>query len=197
MAVMARYPDKYFDLAIVDPPYGINAGKMTLGKGKRKKFTQGKDWDNGIPDDVYFEELQRVSKNQIIWGGNYFDLPPTKSFLIWDKINDDRDFAECEYAWTSFDSVARVFRQRPQNMDGGKIHPTQKPVRLYWWILNKYAKPDFKIIDTHLGSGSSAIAANQFGTSEFIGTEIDKDYFDAAVKRFDLVTSQQQLFNAS
>jgi len=197
MAVMARYPDKYFDLAIVDPPYGINAGNMTLGKGKRKKFTQGKDWDKSVPTDEYWNELQRISCHQIIWGGNYFDLPPTKSFLIWDKINDDRDFAECEYAWTSFDSVARVHRQRPQNMDGGKIHPTQKPVKLYWWILNRYAKPSFKILDTHLGSGSNAIAAHQFGIAEFIGCEIDKDYYDAAVKRFNLVTSQTQLFKAS
>ena len=113
MEYMKTVPDKHFDLAIVDPPYGINAGKMTLGKGKRKKFTQGKDWDSGIPSEEYFNELDRVSKNQIIWGGNYFDLPPTKCFLIWDKINDDRDFAECEYAWTSFDTVARMFRMWP------------------------------------------------------------------------------------
>ena len=196
MTVMARYADKHFQLAIVDPPYGINAGNMTLGKGKRKKFKQGKDWDKGIPTDEYFEELQRVSVNQIIWGGNYFDLPPTKSFLIWDKINDNRDFAECEYAWTSFDSVARVHRQRPQNMDGGKIHPTQKPVRLYKWILDKYAKQGDRILDTHLGSGSIAVACYDYGF-DLTACEIDKDYYDAAVKRFNLVTSQTQLFAAS
>ena len=193
MELMARYPDKYFDLAICDPPYGIGAGNMTLGKGKRKKFTQGKDWDNGIPTDEYFEELQRVSVNQIIWGGNYFDLPPTKAFLIWDKINDDRDFAECEYAWTSFNSVARVHRQRPQNMDGGKIHPTQKPIKLYKWILDKYAKQGDKILDTHLGSGSIAIACHDYGF-DLTACELDKEYFDAAMKRINNHMLQTKLF---
>jgi site-specific DNA-methyltransferase (adenine-specific) len=193
MQLMARYPDKYFDLAICDPPYGIGAGNMTLGKGKRKKFTQGKDWDNGIPTDEYFEELQRVSVNQIIWGGNYFDLPPTKAFLIWDKINDDRDFAECEYAWTSFNSVARVHRQRPQNMDGGKIHPTQKPIKLYKWLLDKYAKQGDKILDTHLGSGSIAIACHDYGF-DLTACELDKEYFDAAMKRINNHMAQTKLF---
>ena len=193
MLLMARYPDKHFDLAIVDPPYGINAGNMTLGKGKRKKFTQGKNWDNDIPTDEYFTELQRVSVNQIIWGGNYFDLPPTKSFLIWDKINDDRDFAECEFAWTSFSSVARVHRQRPQNMDGGKIHPTQKPVKLYKWILDKYAKQGDKILDTHLGSGSIAIACHDYGF-DLTACELDKEYFDQAIKRINNHMAQTKLF---
>lgn len=193
MEYMKTVPDKHFDLAIVDPPYGINAGKMTLGKGKRKKFKQGKDWDSGIPSEEYFNELDRVSKNQIIWGGNYFDLPPTKCFLIWDKINDDRDFAECEYAWTSFDTVARMFRMRPQNMDGGKVHPTQKPSKLYRWILHGYAKEGDKILDTHLGSGSIAIACHDY-KFDLVGCEIDKEYYDACIKRVNAHKAQTNLF---
>ena len=193
MEYMKTVPDKHFDLAIVDPPYGINAGKMTLGKGKRKKFTQGKDWDSGIPSEEYFNELDRVSKNQIIWGGNYFDLPPTKCFLIWDKINDDRDFAECEYAWTSFDTVARMFRMRPQNMDGGKIHPTQKPSKLYRWLLNDYAKEGDKILDTHGGSASLGVACIDY-KFEAVICEIDKDYYEAAVKRLKNHVAQTVIF---
>jgi site-specific DNA-methyltransferase (adenine-specific) len=193
MEYMRQFPDKFFDLACVDPPYGIGAGKMTLGKGKRKKYSAGKEWDSSIPDDEYFDELQRVSKEQIIWGGNYFDLPPTKCFLIWDKKNDDRDFAECELAWTSLDSVARMFRMRPQNMDGGKQHPTQKPIQLYRWIFKNYAQPGFKILDTHLGSGSSRIAAHDM-KCDFWSCEIDPEYVSTAEKRFNQYASAPMMF---
>ena len=194
MELMKRYPDNYFELAIVDPPYGINAGNMTLGKGKNKKYQQGKNWDNEIPNDCYFKELKRVSKNQIIWGGNYFDLPATKCFLIWDKKNDDRDFAECEFAWASFDNVARMFRMRPQNMDGGKIHPTQKPVALYKWLLTNYAKQGDKILDTHGGSMSIAIAAHDLGF-DLVLSELDKDYFEAGKKRLENHRAQVSIFD--
>jgi len=195
MAMMSRYPDKFFDLAIVDPEYGIGAGKMTMGKGKRKKFNQDKDWDSKPPEQSYFDELFRVSKNQIIWGGNYFidKLSPTKHFLIWDKLNDGRDFADCEFAWSSLDTVARLFKMRPQNMDGGKIHPTQKPYKLYRWIMDQYCSIGCKILDTHLGSGSSRIAAYDLGF-DFYGCELDKDYFDASCKRFNTHIAQQKLF---
>lgn len=193
MDLMSRYPDKYFQLAIVDPPYGIGASEMTGGAGKNKKWSKGKKWDNKTPDEQYFEHLFAISKNQIIWGGNYFDLPPTKCFLIWDKQNDGRDFAECEYAWTSFDTVARVFRTRPQNMDGGKIHPAQKPVALYKWLLHNYAKPGDKILDTHLGSASIAIACHDYGY-DLTGCELDPEYFAAAMKRVEAHVAQQKLF---
>ena len=193
MAVMARYPNKFFNLAVVDPPYGIGVSEMTGGAGLNKKWKKNKNWDNKPPGSNYFKELFRVSKNQIIWGGNYFNLSPTKCFLIWDKKNDGRDFADCEYCWTSFDTVARMFRMRPQNMDGGKIHPTQKPVALYDWIYHNYAKPGDLILDTHLGSGSSRIAAHKTGLS-FVGCELDKEYFDAQEKRFKEFTAQLRLF---
>jgi site-specific DNA-methyltransferase (adenine-specific) len=132
MELMARYPDKYFDLAIVDPPYGIDinsSGRLGHYGGK------GKKWDNEIPNKEYFAELFRVSKEQIIWGANYFNMPPTRCFLIWDKQQpEDVSFASCEYAWTSFDKSAKTFYKRPQNADNIRIHPTQKPVKLYEWL---------------------------------------------------------------
>jgi len=176
MEFMKGIPDKYYELAIVDPPYGIDAGNMTGGAGKNKQWDKGKDWDKGIPKDEYFIELFRVSKNQIIWGGNYFPLPPTKCFLIWDKKNDGRDFAECEMAWTNFDMVARMYRMRPMNMDGGKIHPTQKPVALYKWLLKNYAKPNDKIFDSHVGSGSIRIACHDMGFN-FVAVGVDTSLF--------------------
>jgi site-specific DNA-methyltransferase (adenine-specific) len=166
---------------------------MTGGAGKNKQWDKGKDWDKSIPTVEYFNELTRISKNQIIWGGNYFPLPPTKCFLIWDKKNDGRDFAECEFAWSSFDSVARMYRMRPMNMDGGKIHPTQKPVALYKWLLKNYAKPNDKIFDSHVGSGSIRIACHDMGL-DFEGCEIDKDYWEAQEERYHSHVSQQDLF---
>ena len=191
MDVMSRYEDNYFDLAIVDPPYGINinsSGRLGHYGGS------GKKWDNEIPNDEYFNELFRVSKNQIIWGGNYFKLNPTRCFLIWDKQQPENvSFASCEYAWTSFDKSAKTFYMRPQNADIERIHPTQKPIKLYNWILHNYSDASNKILDTHLGSGSHAIAAHYFGISEFIGCEIDKDYFEATSKRIEQETKQLTL----
>ena len=191
MELMARYPDKYFDLAIVDPPYGIDinsSGRLGHYGGK------GKKWDSHIPNDIYFKELFRVSKNQIIWGGNYFNLPPTRCFLIWDKEQpEDVSFASCEFAWTSFNLSAKTFYKRPQNADIQRIHPTQKPVALYKWLLDKYAQQGDKILDTHLGSGSIAIAAHDYGF-ELTACELDKEYYDKAVQRVKNHVSQLKLF---
>lgn len=191
MDLMRRYPDKYFDLAIIDPPYGIDinsSGRLGHYGGKNKK------WDKNIPDENYFNELFRISKNQIIWGGNYFYLPPTRCFLIWDKKQPEGiSFASCEYAWTSFDESAKTLYQRPQNIDNGRIHPTQKPIKLYKWLLTNYAKQGDKILDTHLGSGSSRIAAYDLGF-DFTACELDKDYFEGQEKRFKQHIAQQTLF---
>ena len=181
-------PDNYFDLAIVDPPYGIG-DKFKGGKTGKMNFNEivNKDWDK-VPSDEYFNELQRVSKNQIIWGGNYFNLPPTRCFIVWDKmISEDFSLAMAELAWTSFDKLAKIYKlQVPKN---GKIHPTQKPIKLYEWLLTNYAKKGQRVFDSHLGSASSAIAAHYFGV-DFVGCELDKDYFDAAKARFDMATKQ-------
>lgn len=191
MEYMAGCADNSFELAIVDPPYGIEINKSgRLGHYGGK----GKTWDNAIPDDEYFKELQRVSKNQIIWGGNYFALPPTRGFIIWDKQQPEGvSFASCEFAWSSFDVSAKTYYQRPQNADIIRIHPTQKPVKLYEWLLTNYAKQGQRVLDTHLGSGSSAIAAHYFGC-DFVGCELDRDYYEASKKRFDAETSQKALF---
>jgi site-specific DNA-methyltransferase (adenine-specific) len=191
MIGMARYPDKYFDLAVVDPPYGIDITKSN--RIATSRGMGGKLWDDSIPNKQYFDELVRLSKHQIIWGGNYFNLPPTKCFIIWDKRNDGRDFADCEFAYTSFNFVARIYRMRPMNMDGGKIHPTQKPVKLYEWIYANYAEQGMKVLDTHLGSGSNRIAADKAGM-DFIGFELDKDYFEAQEKRWRNYKAQLTLF---
>lgn len=213
MNVMAKYPDKHFDLAIVDPPYGIgeHGGKNRTGIQSRKKGItpknyENKGWDNKIPDDKYFKELFRVSKNQIVWGGNYFIhfLNPTPCFIVWDKkSNDGSDFADCELAWTSFKTAVRKFKYDwigfgyLNNKQGeSKIHPTQKPVQLYKWLLMNYAKPNDKILDTHLGSGSIAIACHDMGF-DLVACEIDEDYYKAAVKRFNEQTRQQKLFDAA
>ena len=188
MKLMARYEDNHFDLAIVDPPYGIdinNSGRLGHYGGK------GKKWGKEIPNDVYFKELNRVSKNQIIWGGNYFDLQPTRCFLIWDKQQPEGvSFASCEYAWTSFNKSAKTFYMRPQNADKERIHPTQKPVKLYEWLLMNYAKEGYKILDTHLGSGSIALACHNRGF-DLVACELDQDYYKNAIKR--LKIHQQQL----
>ena len=190
MEGMARYPDKYFDLAIVDPPYGIDINKSgRLGHYGGK----GKKWDSNIPEETYFKELFRVSKNQIIWGGNYFYLPPTRCFLIWDKQQpEDVSFASCELAWTSLNQSAKTFYKRPQNADVERIHPTQKPVALYKWLLNNYAKQGDKILDTHLGSGSSRIAAYEMGY-DFTAFELDTEYFEAQEKRYNSHIAQLKL----
>ena len=197
MELMARYPDKYFDLAIVDPPYGIGASEMTMGSGKNKKYKKGKNWDNETPNEIYFNELFRVSKNQIIFGGNYFNLPLTKSWIFWDKgINGDCDFADGELAWTSFNKVLRIAPIRYKGFLGAdleRIHPTQKPVAIYKWLLDKYAKQGDKILDTHLGSGSIAIACHDYGF-DLTACELDKEYFDQAMKRLKLHQSQLKLF---
>lgn len=191
MEGMKTFPDNYFDLAIVDPPYGIginSSGRLGHYGGK------GKSWDDNEPTQEYFNELERVSKNRIIWGGNYFGMPPTRCFLIWDKQQPEGvSFASCEYAWTSFDRSAKTFYMRPQNADNKRIHPTQKPVQLYKWLLKNYAEKDFKILDTHVGSGSSIIAFEHFGC-EWIGFEIDAEYHKAATERIKNELAQTRLF---
>jgi len=196
MLLMSRYEDNHFELAIVDPPYGIGASEMTMGSGKNKKYKKGKKWDNETPTSEYFSQLQRVSKNQIIWGGNYFSdkLNPSRCYIFWDKgINGDCDFADGELAWCSFDKVLRKAPIRYKGFlgaDNVRIHPTQKPVKLYEWLLMNYAKEGDKILDTHLGSGSIALACHNLGYN-LTACELDKEYYDAAMKR--LKQHQQQL----
>lgn len=193
MEYMKTVPDKYFDLAVVDPPYGLGSAVVNSGgRFARYKHDAG-NWDTETPKSEYFRELFRVSKNQIIWGGNYFALPPTKCFLIWDKKQpEDVSFASCEFAWTSFDKTAKTFYFSPM-LDKSRFHPTQKPIALYQWIFKRYAKQGDKILDTHLGSGSSRIAAYDAGL-DFVGCEIDKEYFDKQEKRFTDYTAQTSLF---
>ena len=208
MELMKRYPDDYFDLAIVDPPYGIGMSKGTMSSNKVKNITSkrdyiSKDWDSSIPNAEYFNELKRVSKNQIIWGGNYMieHLYNTSCFVVWDKkSNDGSNFADAEIAWTSFKKPIRVFKynwigfgylNNPQKEK--KIHPTQKPVQLYSWLLKTYAKQGDKILDTHLGSGSIAIACHDYGF-ELTACELDKEYYDKAIQRIKNHISQIKLF---
>lgn len=204
MELMQRYPDKYFDLAVVDPPYGIgedgstNKTRGLLAKSKDYKPFAGNDI--APPSVEYFSELKRVSKNQIIWGANHFLGWTSPCWLVWDKDNGLTDFADCELAWTSFNTAVRKFKYKWQGMlqenmkdKEHRIHPTQKPVALYSWIFDNYAKLGQTILDTHLGSGSSRIAAHKAGLS-FVGCEIDKEYFDAAEKRFNEYKSQLTLF---
>ena len=227
MEYMRSLPDKAFDLAIVDPPYGINAPDMNMGSNKSRsgdgypgistaeKLRKGRlnsgggklknralntlncSWDSSRPSKEYFEEVFRVSKNWVIWGGNYFSdmLPPCRGVVVWDKRQPWENFSQVEIAYTSFDKPAALVSV--SNTGGAnaerKIHPTQKPVALYRWIFQKYAKPGDKILDTHLGSGSSRIAAYDAGL-DFVGCEIDKDYYEAQEKRFEAHTAQQSLF---
>lgn len=192
--LMKRYSDKYFDLAIVDPPYGIGISKNPIRQMHKKK-----DWDNEIPSKQYFDELFRVSKNQIIWGGNYFDLPPSQGFYIWDKKQPENfSLAMCEYAWSSIQKPAKIWSlsvMKEQN----KIHPTQKPIELYKWIIMRNAEKDYKILDTHLGSGSIAIAIDIINKREqlnlqFVGCELDIDYYNKAIERIKSYTITQYLF---
>jgi len=189
--VMKRYEDNYFDIAIVDPPYGIDINSS--GTHFKEKY-EIKDWDKATPNDEYFKELKRVSKNQIIWGGNYFldRLGNCKCFIIWDKkIAEDMSFAMCEMAWTSFKNGAKIYNKTATQLN--RIHPTQKPIGLYDWLIDRYAEKGQIILDTHLGSGSSRISANKAGLS-FVGCEIDKDYFNAQEKRYKAFISQTRLF---
>lgn len=193
MELMSRYDDNHFELAIVDPPYGIEVNKMTLGSGKYKN--KGKEWDSKIPDKLFFECLFRVSKNQIIWGGNYMveHLPGSMGWIFWDKMNGDSDFSDGELAFTSFNRALRKFKFHLSKDRSQRFHPTQKPVSLYEWILMNYAKEGDKILDTHLGSGSIAIACHNLGF-DLTACEIDKEYFDAAMKRLEQHKAQQRLF---
>jgi len=197
MLGMARYPDKWFELAVVDVPYGIGEdGRKNHTRGcmtKSKDYSSQSKYDNSSPDKLYFTELIRISKNQIVWGANHFISKisiDSSCWIIWDKVNGENDFADCELAWTSFKTAVRKFKFRWQGMlqENMKdkevlIHPNHKPIALYKWLLRNYAKPGDKILDTHLGSGSSRIACYD-GGFDFTGFELDKDYFDAAELRF-------------
>lgn len=195
MELMKRYPDNYFDLAIVDPPYGIGMGGGKIGNSK-KDYKQFAGEDNSIPQKEYFEELMRVSKNQIIWGANYMIeyLYPTSCFLVWDKVQpQDFTMAMAEFAWTSFNSPAKICKKRIVGADEVRLHPTQKPIYLYKWILDLYAKQGDKILDTHLGSGSIAIACHDYGF-ELTTCELDKEYYEKAVQRIKNHVSQLTMF---
>jgi site-specific DNA-methyltransferase (adenine-specific) len=209
MELMRQYPDKAFDLAIVDPPYGIDAGEVFSGELRKsgngaamKTAFEKKSWDLEIPNANYFKELFRVSKNQIIWGANYMTehLPPSMGWIVWDKDNGTTKFSDCELAYSSFDKALRKYKYTWNGMLQGdmknketRIHPTQKPVKLYEWLLTNYAEKGQKILDTHLGSGSHAIACNNLGF-DLTGCELDKDYFDAACKRITQESAQIRMF---
>lgn len=203
MEFMVKFPDGHFELAIVDPPYGIGADKAQNAAGEKWGYQQYKqtDWDSSIPNKEYFAELRRVSKNQIIWGGNYMaeHLPPSMGWIVWDKEQRDFSLADGELAWTSFKKALRIFELSRgkalanNNEDGGRIHPTQKPVRLYEWLLANYAKEGDKILDTHVGSGSSRIACHNL-KFDFFGCELDEDYFKQAEQRYQEHIRQETLF---
>jgi site-specific DNA-methyltransferase (adenine-specific) len=211
---LKRFNDKHFDLAIVDPPYGIGADKAQNNAAMQRIKAEGKskagrgwklyadtDWDNEIPSADYWAELRRVSKNQIVWGGNYFTeyLPPSMGWIVWDKGQRDFSLADGELAWTSFDKAMRIFEMSrgkalaKNNEQGGRFHPTQKPEMLYDWILQNYAKQGDLILDTHLGSGSSRIAAYKGGFN-FVGFEINEHYYGKQEKRFNDFKSQLRMF---
>ena len=192
--LLKQTPDKYYSLCIVDPPYGIGHSQLS-GTSRGAKFNRHNDsvsWDLA-PSKEYFRELFRVSKNQIIWGGNYFDLPPTKCVLIWDKVQEFSG-SDFELAWTSFDKPSKAFRMsRVEAYSNGKIHPCAKPVALYKWLLHNYAKQGDKILDTHGGSMSIAIACHQMGFDLTL-CELDKDYYEAGINRVKEETAQKDLF---
>ena len=199
MEYLTKCPDNYFDLAIVDPPYGINRDGQTetftkLAKHKRKAF-EYKDWDASPPKQEYFNELKRVSKNQIVWGGNYFTeyLEPKMGWVFWDK-GQDLSMSDGELAWTSFDRALRrtVINRGQLVVEGGTIHPTQKPIKLYKFLLKKYAKAGDLILDTHVGSASSLIACKDLGF-DYVGFEIDKDYYEQASKRLERAFRKYEL----
>ena len=206
--LMARYDDNHFDLAIVDPPYGSDniVGGYTSGKGggisKQKKYNNAL-WKQCAPEIEYFSELKRVSKNQIIWGANHFisKIPFDSScWIVWDKLNGNNSFADCELAYTSFETAVRKYNFKWQGMIQGdmknkeiRIHPTQKPVKLYEWLLMNYAKEGDKILDTHLGSGSIAIACHNL-KYDLTACELDKEYYEAAMKRIEQHKQQIRMF---
>ena len=211
---LKRFNDKHFDLAIVDPPYGIGADKAQNNAAMQRIKAEGKskagrgwklyadtDWDNETPNAEYWQELFRVSKNQIVWGGNYFTdyLPPSMGWIMWDKGQRDFSLADGELAWTSFNKALRIFEMSrgkalaKNNEQGGRFHPTQKPEMLYSWILQNYGKAGDLILDTHLGSGSSRIAAYKGGFN-FVGFEINEHYYEKQEKRFKDFISQLRLF---
>jgi site-specific DNA-methyltransferase (adenine-specific) len=206
MEGMAEYPDNYFDLAIVDPPYGIGESKRGF-RGMGTACMSGnytkKDWDNSAPTAEYFIELLRVSKNQIIWGANYMtdNLPPSMGWIFWDK-QASGDFSDGELAYTSFNRALKKFnfawmgmRQGDMKNKESRMHPTQKPVKLYSWLLQNYSSPEHKILDTHLGSASHAIAWHYFQKGgEFVGYELDEEYFEKSIKRIEQETAQISLF---
>ena len=199
MDILKQLPDKCIDLVLTDPPYGINVCKMTLGNGKNKIYRGRENWDSEIPKDEIFKEIMRVSKNQIIWGGNYFasKLENKMCWLVWDKGTGNNDFADCELAWTSFDSAVRKFfkswvgsnaKDTPE-----RLHPTQKPVQLFQWCLQNYSKEGDLILDCFSGSGTTAIACHNL-KRRFICIEKDKDYYEASVKRLEDAKKQLTLF---
>ena len=195
MELMSRYEDNHFDLAIVDPPYGLG-DKTTKGgclKNSQAKFKEH-EWDNAIPTDEYFIELKRVSKNQIVWGGNYFPFLWDKScrgLITWDKMVYIPTMSQIEYAWYSLDKLPKLVKIN--NNDSDRQHPTQKPVKLYEWILMNYAKEGDKILDTHLGSGSIALACHNLGY-DLTACELDKEYYNAAIERIERHKQQLTMF---
>ena len=200
---MKTKPENYYDLAIVDPPYGIGIDGQKESKCKNPKHNrkahEHKGWDNATPTKEYFEELERVSKNQIIWGANYFVehlTKGTKGWIVWDKGQHGLTMSDCELAYSSFNKPSRVFvfNRGLIAQKGGSIHPTQKPVELYRYLLNEYAEKGNKILDTHCGSGSIAVACDDLGF-DLDATEIDKEYFENSIKRLNQFRTQISMFN--
>lgn len=196
---MKEMPSKIADLAIIDPPYGIDVNKMNLGRKEWRKLAE--KWDTKSPSIEYFKELRRISRHQIIWGANHFISKiaiDSSCWIVWDKLNGDSDFADCELAWTNFNSPVRIFKfnlsQQSKIEIKLRFHPTQKPIALYKWILSKYAKPNMKIIDTHVGSGSSIIAFLDFGC-RWVGFEYSKYYYDLASERIEIHKKQLRMFS--
>jgi len=201
MKLMARYEDNHFDLAIVDPPYGIKRDgqeeTFTKNRKHKRKHHKQKEWDSSRPNQKYFDELKRVSKNQIIWGANYFVeflSEGTMGWVVWDKAQHGLTMSDCELAFSSFHKATRIFKQNRciLRQEGETIHPTQKPVKLYEWLLMNYAKEGDKILDTHLGSGSIAIACHNLGY-DLTACELDKEYYEASLKRLKQHQSQLRL----
>lgn len=195
MELMANTPDKYYDLAIVDPPYGLGDEKLTQGGTWSSKYKKGDAVWDVKPNKEYWNQLFRVSKEQIVWGANYFmnELTPSRGFVIWDKIAHLPTMADCEFAWVSIDSNAKIFKAlRATQSDEIRLHICQKPVKLYEWLLTKYAKPNDKILDTHGGSMSIAIACHNLGF-DLDCIELDSDYYQQAVKRYENHKLQQRL----